>query len=567
MATIGQALTAPEAGWKRYDDTHPAIKRIGSWSVGTSSSMYGGSHLFSNVAGSKLVIRFKGTQMRIISSRNSNFASSVPLTIDGVSYEFNCQSPTLDYQILVFEQGGLSNTEHVVEITVSPASGNVSVDAIDIDENGLLIHPDEVFNINDLEIGKRIRANYVARISGNLGTLFVQSKEMGTFIPPISSATPNGDFYFIMVDTDNRGRKVLIADRNIQHSITWNTLNNAGITAGSGLPFRFSDMDVCIDPLKAISSSNYSGRDAWKAFDNANTSYTGDGWESATTVMPQWIGYDFGIGNEKIITQYTISASSMGSNAPKSWIFQGSNNLTDWVDIHALSNQPDFANFEKRIFKFSNSIPYRAYRLYVTQVGGTGYVIIGELEMMENNPFDIDNVFTLRLLTGGVSSSDKDNEWDKYIVNGTLNETITAGDNTVWNWSGLNSWTSTTNNNNSDGRAIRGTANSYANIGSASVSVGFRPVLIIEELSKTRAFIYHKGEYKNYKDKQWNSISTTLPDEIIFQSEGNNLPDFDRKLIAFNQSMDNGVSLGEGKMFNAKVDLKKFIYIKKIEIE
>ncbi|GED17654.1 hypothetical protein D1872_202580 [compost metagenome] len=40
---------------------------------------------------------------------------------------------------------------------------------------------------------------------------------------------------------------------------------------------------------------------------------------------------------------------------------------------------------------------------------------------------------TIRLLTGGVSSTDKENEWDQYIVNSSLNGTIIPGDNAVWN--------------------------------------------------------------------------------------------------------------------------------------
>ena len=43
MATIGQQLLQPEEGWKRYDDTHLAFNRTGTWSTDNNSAHYGGS--------------------------------------------------------------------------------------------------------------------------------------------------------------------------------------------------------------------------------------------------------------------------------------------------------------------------------------------------------------------------------------------------------------------------------------------------------------------------------------------------------------------------------------------
>ena len=91
---------------------------------------------------------------------------------------------------------------------------------------------------------------------------------------------------------------------------------------------------------------------------------------------------------------------------------------------------------------------------------------------------------TLRLLTGGTSATDLDNEWDKIIVLSTLNGNITAGDNNVWNWTPPYSWVSTCDSTNTR-RVLRGNSSGVAFRGatlSSDVSVvyGFRPMLLVE---------------------------------------------------------------------------------------
>ncbi|MDQ0176743.1 hypothetical protein [Bacillus chungangensis] len=100
------------------------------------------------------------------------------------------------------------------------------------------LHPDEVIDPKDLTIGKRIRCHYQAK-SNEVGVFSGLGEGTSDFIPPESSAEPSGDFYFICVDRDHLGRWKLIADRNIQHSISWDTLNSEGIASGSGLTLDY----------------------------------------------------------------------------------------------------------------------------------------------------------------------------------------------------------------------------------------------------------------------------------------------------------------------------------------
>ncbi|GIP32592.1 hypothetical protein [Paenibacillus sp. J2TS4] len=296
----------------------------------------------------------------------------------------------------------------------------------EIGQSSRILHPDEVTDILDLEIGKRIRCNYQAS-ANQIGTLSGLGGMTKDFLPPVSSATPDGDFYFICVDKDHLGRWKLIADRNIQHSISWDALNSGGVASGSG---------VLIE------------------------------------------------------------------------------NLTQGA--------------------------------------------------------------TLRLLTGGISSADKDNEWDKYIVNSTLNNTIVAGDNDVWNWNvGVNTWTSTTISGTPANRVVRGYitgvsehGHNPSNVTTVSTPKGFRPVLLLDA-NINKSLILFNGEYKKWNDTLWETISTTLPSEDIFINEGmDDLSVLDRRETTFVLDMNDSSGLGEeGKLFKAKVDLKKYIEITSLSVK
>ena len=108
---------------------------------------------------------------------------------------------------------------------------------------------------------------------------------------------------------------------------------------------------------------------------------------------------------------------------------------------------------------------------------------------------------SLRLLTGGTVSTDTNCEWVKYIVNSTLNNTITAGDNTVWNWTTETSITSTQVGGNTMSVIRGGTAaNTYSSTSNtnSTSTMGFRPVLIVELInyppvlnSPVKTFINH----------------------------------------------------------------------------
>ncbi|AIQ31265.1 hypothetical protein P40081_26195 [Paenibacillus sp. FSL P4-0081] len=141
-AAVGDQLTSPEAGWKRYDDTHAGLKYTGSWYTATGTSYYNGSAKVTTKAADNNYVSFSfyGTELRLIADRNTDRHSDNTITIDGVTETFTEYSTTSTKQVLVYEKTGLPLGAHTVNVTVGHNRINFIVDAIDIDDTGYLIN-------------------------------------------------------------------------------------------------------------------------------------------------------------------------------------------------------------------------------------------------------------------------------------------------------------------------------------------------------------------------------------------------------------------------------------------
>lgn len=168
-ATIGEQLKEPESGWQRFDDTHSAIKYTDFPHVGNSvKQAYNGTTSFNanySTLG-EVRFKFKGKNLRIITPTGApNYrASSVDITIDGITESF---SMVLNNQYMNLSYEKLNLDDKVHEVVIDNFKGGRSgwalfgLDAIDIDADGTLIHPDtelvEALKLNketlDLTIG------------------------------------------------------------------------------------------------------------------------------------------------------------------------------------------------------------------------------------------------------------------------------------------------------------------------------------------------------------------------------------------------------------------------------
>lgn len=164
IASVGQKLSEPEAGWKRYDDTYEHIS-YKDFSMSNITSAYNGTTMF-NPTGSTLGeinFYFKGTSIRILSPNHPTYrTSSAEIYIDGVKETFRTNYIN-DYTVLSYEKLGLENKFHKVTIknfVVSSSSyAPFGLDAIDINMDGEIRPPNKKMilknNINHYSIDSK----------------------------------------------------------------------------------------------------------------------------------------------------------------------------------------------------------------------------------------------------------------------------------------------------------------------------------------------------------------------------------------------------------------------------
>lgn len=225
MATVGQPLTAPEAGWQRFDHKVGPIIFSSTFADYASAPSYSGSYMWTVSPTATIKIKFKGTKIRIIAfaGGSTSYTTQAEFLVDNTLIStYNNQGASIA-QVLMAEATGLSDGVHDVLIRVKAgASYGLNLDAIDINDTGYLLMPTEGLlrtKIEDMKVGDYIPCNYTAT-SGAVGTFSNLGGPVGTEIPIAGASAPNGTFYFVKAD-----KGLLIADRVVQHSVTWDVLN------------------------------------------------------------------------------------------------------------------------------------------------------------------------------------------------------------------------------------------------------------------------------------------------------------------------------------------------------
>jgi uncharacterized repeat protein (TIGR01451 family) len=166
-ATVGQQLTSPESGWQRIDDTNNKIRYIGSWKYwpagdSHSSGDYDKTAHTNSLINDNIKFKFKGSKIRIIAeNRADSYYANNEVYIDGVSVgnfrsdDYSKVTNNYTGMILQFEKSGLDFTEHDVEI-ICERSSYWYFDAIDIDNNGMLITYDESITLDKSTINLNV---------------------------------------------------------------------------------------------------------------------------------------------------------------------------------------------------------------------------------------------------------------------------------------------------------------------------------------------------------------------------------------------------------------------------
>lgn len=139
MATVGQQLSAPEAGWKRYEQNVSQISYVGSKWTNTSSHGSGGSSKYTSKTGDYAEFIVYGTKFRIISTGLEYYTGTATVYIDNVAMGTYSTAST-DSPVLVFEKTNLTLKDHHVKLVATDVDNThlMMVDAFDIDDIGEL---------------------------------------------------------------------------------------------------------------------------------------------------------------------------------------------------------------------------------------------------------------------------------------------------------------------------------------------------------------------------------------------------------------------------------------------
>lgn len=364
-----------------------------------------------------------------------------------------------------------------------------------------------VTSINEISIpGDKISCRYTALTSGSVGTFSEFGTCNATEIPVSGTATPDGLFNWIYVGKDYLGRMKFIADRSIQQSISWDTLNTSGVV--SELPIKILNTVKSTDIDSLTSSINKST--VYRVVDGITNSIRVNSWQNDNNSMTNDITFKLKVA--RMVKRYVIYPPTDFAGNIGAWYLQGSNDGTNWATLDYRSSQGGLWNMGvPRVYDITNNTKYLYYR-FTPLTGISGSVTaIAEIILMtlEDDP---SKNFTVRLPTGGASSADKNNEWDKIIVKSTLNGSIVPGDDNVWHWKGIYSWCSTTLSSAIAYRIVHGNSavNTYSNSVSSfsSATTGFRPVLLVQNLTSYRYLLQDGDSLLALKHS---SYGTTIP--------------------------------------------------------
>lgn len=241
IAPIIQSVILPElninSSWKEYISTSGVFHYENEWEKSPLISREQGTlipQIYTNGVQTKqqgaiVKFQFNGSKLKLFGTNHSGKPLKLKVTIDGKeknivineAVDFNQFGSHQRQEI--FRNLHLSENRHEVMVEVLTEEPNFLFQGVEIDLNERAFHIHEVTSVKELEVGKRIRCHYKAAYN-TIGEFSGLGKDTTKYLPIEAYANPEGDFYFIMVD-DIDGKKKLIADRVIQHSISWEVIN------------------------------------------------------------------------------------------------------------------------------------------------------------------------------------------------------------------------------------------------------------------------------------------------------------------------------------------------------
>ncbi|MBN2485718.1 MAG: fibronectin type III domain-containing protein [Bacteroidales bacterium] len=169
-----------------------------------------------------------------------------------------------------------------------------------------------------------------------------------------------------------------------------NKLTSTLLTIGFLNVYSYINAQTTIDTLTFSNLTETGG----KITDQYNNSPAGEGIENVTDGKPAtkfltrnnsfWIIFES--NTSAVVNKYALtSANDFANRDPKAWTFYGSNDGMNWKALSIQSNQNFLKRFERKVYLFNNTSPYRFYKLQVTQNHGDANTQLSEFEVWGTN--------------------------------------------------------------------------------------------------------------------------------------------------------------------------------------
>ncbi len=211
----------------------------------------------------------------------------------------------------------------------------------------------------------------------------------------VTLANGTYDQYVVDIISDNNGGVIIVFQETLGSNIF---IQNACF---SGAPGPLVNPVITI--AEYVNSGNWFSPSGGTASASSTLSpgspsgaFDGDtaltGWASQYS-FPDWLEYDFGAGNGKILTAYQTFYSYTqqgGWNAffiPSDWTFEGYNG-SSWHILDITTAQTPAFNVWNT-YSFTNNIPYEKYRIRISANSFGGYAFLTEMRFFVPPPINL----------------------------------------------------------------------------------------------------------------------------------------------------------------------------------
>ena len=180
--------------------------------------------------------------------------------------------------------------------------------------------------------GKAIKCEYTVEGENTFGVFGNLGKSTKDLLPEVPISTPDGSFYFICIGYSPEGYLKCVADRNIQSSVSFNTLFNAGLGVTTGVATKIDNYDVIMRIPMSISNRHINiANGTYGEFDAIFTLYNKFGIQKASNEV-------WNFKHSKCFTMSILSYINETTVADKIYII--TRGMQDTGDISETEDEP-----------------------------------------------------------------------------------------------------------------------------------------------------------------------------------------------------------------------------------